>query len=104
MEVQIEKYPDRSVIILGKNVNIGSDAAVIQNSVLDAIQDGSKTVVIDLSKLAYITSWGIGTLFHALTTCRNRDVEFYLTGVNQKIHEILEKVKLLQVFTIKDES
>ena len=103
MEVKIEKHPDKSVLILSKNVMIGSDAGAIQNSVLDLIQDGSKTIVVDLSNLKYITSWGIGTLFHALTTCRNRDVEFYLSGVNQKITEILENVKLLQVFTILEE-
>jgi anti-anti-sigma factor len=102
MELEIKRHLDKSVIILEKNVIIGSDAAALQNSVLDLIQEGSKTVVVDLSKLNYITSWGIGTLFHALTTCRNRDVEFYLSGVNQKIYDILEKVKLLQVFNIME--
>ena len=100
MDLQIKKHPDKSVIILSKNVMIGSDAGAIQNSVLDLIQDGSKTIVVDLSNLKYITSWGIGALFHALTTCRNRGVEFCLSGVNQKITEILENVKLLQVFKI----
>ena len=103
MELQIKKHPDKSVLILSQNVKIGSDAAVIQNAVLDSIQGGSKAIVVDLSGLRYITSWGIGTLFHALTTCRNQDVAFYLTGVNPKIHKILEHVKLLQVFNILEE-
>ena len=77
MEVEIKKHPDKSVLILSQNVKIGSDAAVIQNAVLDSIQAGSKAIVVDLSRLKYITSWGIGTLFHALTTCRKQDVEFF---------------------------
>ena len=47
MEVQIKKYPEKSVLIPSKNVTIGSDAAIIQNSVLDSIQGGSKAIVID---------------------------------------------------------
>ena len=100
MEVAIKKHPDKTVLTLSQNVMIGSDATVIQNAVLDSIDDGSKVIVVDLSKLKYITSWGIGTLFHALTTCRKQEVDFCLTGVNPKVHEILEQVKLHQVFTI----
>jgi anti-anti-sigma factor len=103
MKAQIKKDYNTAVIIPDKNVMIGSDASVIQNAVLDVIQDGAKAVIIDLSKLNYIASWSVGTLFHALSTCRNRNVDFSLTGVNQKIHDILDNLKLLQVFTIKQQ-
>jgi anti-sigma B factor antagonist len=102
MEIQVERQRDKSVIMLDKNIIIGSDAAKIQDAVLDSIQSGSKTIVFDLSKLDYITSWGIGSLIHALTICTNRNTQFYLTGVNNKVNEILKKVKLDKIFTIKE--
>jgi anti-anti-sigma factor len=101
MKVKTKKDANTAVITPDKNVMIGSDASVIQNAILDVIQDDAKEVVIDLSKLDYITSWSVGSLFHALSTCRNRNVNFSLTGVNQKIHGILDNLNLLQVFTIK---
>ena len=101
MDIQIEQQQDKSVIVFDKNVIVGKEAAQIQNTVLDLIEKGEKTIVADLSKLDFITSWGIGTLIHALTTCTNRNVKFSLTGVNEKVHEILKKVKLDQIFTIE---
>jgi anti-anti-sigma factor len=102
MEIQVEQQQDKSVITLDQNIIVGSDAAQIQNTVFDSIQNGSKTIVFNLSKLDYITSWGIGSLIHALTTCTNRNTQFYLIGVNDKVNEILKKVKLDKIFTIKE--
>ncbi|UCF64452.1 MAG: STAS domain-containing protein [bacterium] len=101
MEIHVEQQQDKSVITLDQNIIVGSDAAKIQNTVLDSIKNGSKTIVFNLSKLDYITSWGIGALIHALTTCTNRNIQFYLTGVNDKVAEILKKVKLDKIFTIE---
>ena len=101
MEIQVEQQQDKAIITLDQNIIIGSDAAKIQNAVLDSIQNGSKTIVVNLSRLDYITSWGIGSLIHALTTCTNRNTQFYLTGVNDKVAEILKKVKLDKIFNLK---
>jgi anti-sigma B factor antagonist len=102
MDIQTEQHQDKSIIKLDMGTIQGPEASQIQNTVLDFIQNGSKVIVIDLSKMDYITSWGIGTLIHALTTCTNRNVNYYLTGVNEKILNILQKVKLDKIFTIKE--
>lgn len=102
MDIQTEHHQNKSVIKLDRGTIQGPEASQIQNTVLDSIQNGSKVIVLDLSKMDYITSWGIGTLIHALTTCTNRNVSYYLTGVNEKILNILKKVKLDKIFTIKE--
>lgn len=101
MDIKIEQRGDKSVVILDKNLNIGSDAAKVQNTVLDLIQNGSSNIAADLSKLDYITSWGIGILIYAYTTCVNRNVEFSLLGVHDKVHSILKKVKVDKIFNIQ---
>ena len=103
MAVQIVQRPDKSIIILDKNISVGSEAADIQNVILDLIEGGSKIIEVDLSKLAYINSWGIGSLMHAHTTCTNRNVQMFLTGLNEKIHEILNRVNLHQIFAIRED-
>ena len=102
MDIQTEQHQDKSILILDKGTILGPEASQIQNMVLDFIQNGSKVIVVDLSKMDYITSWGIGTLIHALTTCTNRNVKFYLAGVNEKILNILKKVKLDKIFNLKE--
>ena len=101
MEVHIEKRQDKSVIVLDKNKILGTEAAVIQNTLMDLIQHGNKNISVDLSKVDYITSWGIGILIHAHTSCLNRNIDFQLTGVNADVLKILKKVKLDTIFSIQ---
>ncbi len=101
MDIKIEQRGDKSVIILDKNLNVGSDAAKVQNTVLDLIQNGSSKIAADLSRLDYITSWGIGILIYAYTTCTNRNVEFSLIEVDDKVLSILKKVKVDKIFNIQ---
>jgi anti-sigma B factor antagonist len=100
MKLKVEHFENKSKIIIEKNFCVGSDASEIQNTILDLIQNGSKNIFVDLSKLEIITSWGIGTLVYAHTTCKNKEVNFSLTGVNEKLLSTLRKVKLDTIFTI----
>jgi len=102
MNLHIEKNEDRSTIVLEKKNILGNEAAEIQNTIMDLIDNGSKIINIDLSQIDYITSWGIGILIHGHTSCANRDVRFALSGVNDKVFRILEKVKLDTIFLFEN--
>ncbi len=101
MEFSLEKLDGKSIITLDKNISVGLDAAKIQNTIIDLLEEGSKTIVVDLSKLNYITSWGIGILIYAFSTCSNKNVDFYLTGVNERVLTILKRIKVDKIITIK---
>lgn len=101
MEVRAEHLNGKSTIIVEKDQLLGLEAADIQRSVLEAIDRGSKSIEIDLTTVNYVTSWGIGILVHAFTTCTNRDVSFALVGVSDKILNTLTRVKLNTVFDIR---
>jgi len=102
MYINVENHDGISVIVPEKNKILGLEAAEIQNTVLDLIQRGEKVIAFDLSKVEYLTSWGIGILIHAYTTCTNRHISFYLNGVNDKVMTILTKVKLNRIFDIRE--
>ena len=101
MEMHAEHYPDKSVIIIDKNKLIGTENETFQNIVQDSIDKGSKNISVDLSKVSYITSWGIGSLVHAYTTCTNKNTGFNLEGVNDNVMNVLHQLKLDKLFTIK---
>ena len=100
IDIKIEQHGNKSIIFLENNLSVGADATKVQNAVLDLIQQGSKTIITDLSNLKYITSWGVGILIYAHTTCKNKNVDFSLTGLNDKILSTLKKVKLDGIFKI----
>jgi anti-sigma B factor antagonist len=59
-------------------------------------------IVLDLSKLDWAGSLGIGALIGCLTAARNNGGDLRLTGLNQKILQLLHITKLDGVFKIYD--
>jgi anti-sigma B factor antagonist len=104
MEINISDQKDCTVIKFNKNSVLGTEGVVFQDSILNTLDKGVNSIVIDMTMVEYITSWGIGMLVHAFTTATNRNSQFTLSGVSTKVREILSKVKLDTIFHITDKS
>ena len=100
MDFHIEQQQDKSVIIFDKTSIINPEVGGIQNAVRDLIEKDVKSIVFDLSKVEYISSYGVGMLIYAHTTCTKRNIEFHVVGVSEKVHEILKIVHLDKIFKI----
>ncbi len=70
--------------------------------VSDAIQEGVKSIVIDLKGVRYISSSGIGLLITMLTKMRNVGGEVYLTSPSEHVKKLLIITKLNSIFTVFD--
>jgi anti-sigma B factor antagonist len=102
MNLDVKDQKDFTVIKFNKNSVLGTEATEFQNSILDTLDRGVNSIIIDMSMVEYITSWGIGMLVHAFTTATNRNSQLSLSGVTKKVYEILSKVKLDTIFRISD--
>ena len=100
MEVHAEHYRKKSVIIIDSDKFIGINNEAFQNFVRDSINKGSKNISIDLSHVKHISSWGIGGLVHAYTTCTNKKVKFDIERVDKNVMNVLHQVKLDTIFHI----
>ncbi|HSD62167.1 MAG TPA: STAS domain-containing protein [Ignavibacteriaceae bacterium] len=100
MDIHAEHNNDNSLIIVDKNKLIGIESETLQNLVQESIDKGSKNVSIDLSKVEYVSSWGVGIIVHAYTTCHNKNVNFNLKGVNPHVMNVLSQLKLTEVLNI----
>ena len=90
----------RSVIHIDQKELIGLQPAEFNNLIQESIEKVSKNISVDLSKVQFISSLGIGLLVHAYTTCMKRNIKFNLQGVNAHIKDMLNRVKLTKVFNI----
>ncbi|WP_339869246.1 STAS domain-containing protein [uncultured Algoriphagus sp.] len=70
--------------------------------VSDAVEEGAKKFVVDLSEVRYISSSGIGLLITMLTKMRNKDGEVYLTAPSDHVKKLLIITKLNNIFTVYD--
>jgi anti-sigma B factor antagonist len=100
MEIYVKHNEDKSTIVIDKNKLIGIENETLHNLIQDSVDKGSKNISIDLSKVEYISSWGIGLLVHAYTTCHNKNINFSISGVNQQVANILNQLKLTTLFNI----
>jgi len=68
--------------------------------VSDALEEGAKKFVVDLSEVRYISSSGIGLLITMLTKMRNKDGEVYLTAPSDHVKKLLIITKLNNIFKV----
>ncbi len=76
----------------------GPDATLLHEKLHEHIEKGVKKVVIDLTKVDWVNSTGLGILISALTTLKNNGGELKLANVTEKIHSLLTITKLVTVF------
>ncbi len=100
MEIRAEHFPDKSVITIDKNKLIGVESETFQKLVQESIDKGSKNLSIDLTKVEYISSWGVGLLVHAYTSCKNKNINFSVKGVTDHVMNVLNQLKLTEIFSI----
>ena len=78
----------------------GPDSLALHDKVHSLIADGIKQVVVDLGKVKWMNSSGLGALMASLTTLRNAGGDLKLANVTKKIESLLLITKLIVVFEI----
>jgi len=94
----------KGVVVLAPKGNImgGPDATMLHDQLHDYIKQNKKKIVIDLSKVEWMNSTGLGILISGLTTLRNNGGELKLANVTDKIQSLLAITKLVTVFDSYD--
>jgi len=98
--MKLTSREENDVIILEPKGKImgGPDATMLHDFLHDLIKQDKKKVVIDLSKVEWMNSTGLGILISGLTTLRNNGGELKLARVTEKIQSLLAITKLITVF------
>lgn len=80
----------------------GPDASLLHDRLHEYIEADKKKVVIDLSRVDWMNSTGLGILISSYTTLRNNHGELRLANVTNKIQSLLTITKLVTVFEAYD--
>ncbi len=98
--MKLTSREESGVIILEPKGKImgGPDATLLHDQLHEYIGQNKKKMVIDLSKVEWMNSTGLGILISGLTTLRNNGGELKLARVTEKIESLLTITKLITVF------
>ena len=98
--MKLTSREEGGVVILEPKGKImgGPDATLLHDQLHEYIGQNKKKMVIDLSKVEWMNSTGLGILISGLTTLRNNGGELKLARVTEKIESLLTITKLITVF------
>lgn len=80
----------------------GPDASLLHDKLYECLENGKKRVIIDLAKVDWMNSTGLGILISSYTTLRNQEGDLRLANVTEKIRSLLIITKLVTVFESHD--
>jgi len=93
----------RIAIIELKGTLIGDEETdKFRSDVDDFIEQGNKCLVIDLHKLNYMNSSGIGAIISAQTGYTKNNGQVKLVGASQNIQNLLVVTKLIELLDVYD--
>ena len=79
----------------------GEESVALRDTVKQVMAT-TKRIVLNLAGVSYIDSGGLGTLVGLYITARNAGGAIKLSGLNERVGDLLQVTKLLTVFDIYD--
>jgi anti-sigma B factor antagonist len=92
-----------SILDVDGRIVLGEEIGDLRDAVRGLVAQGTKKIILNLAKVDYIDSSGVGELVGSFTTVRNAGGELKLLNLTQKVHDVLHVTKLYTVFDIKDD-
>ena len=104
MKLQFSQKKDPKVHYLFMEGDLIGDEAGprLAELVSDSVEEGIKVLVIDLEKVRYISSSGLGLLITLLTKMKNAGGELFLTAPSEHVKKLLIITKLNGIFKVLD--
>ncbi len=102
MQVSTRETRGMYIIALTGRIVTEQDTAEFKDTVRDALINGRKLIIVDMSGVDWITSTGIAALIFAYTTMKEVDGQMRLAGVSNEVNNVLTINKLNLVFDMHD--
>ena len=101
-ELNISERPSGDVTILDMDgkITIGEGSVALRTAIRRLLEEGKKKILLNLARVSYIDSSGIGELVSSYTAINKDGGELKLLNLTQKLQDLLTITKLLTVFDV----
>jgi len=103
MIIQMRIIGDVRILDCNGKIKLGEGTMAIRNAIRDALDSGTKKVVLNLAEVTYIDSAGIGELMRTYTSVMEGGGRLKLLHLTKGIRELLTITKLLTIFDVFDD-
>ena len=98
MAIKTETVGDVVIVRAKGKMMGGKETEECHLTVKDLIAQDYKNVVIDMSKVKWVNSRGLGMLIACFTSLRNVNGDLRIAGATEKTRSLLMMTKLITVF------
>src|ERR1700758_2967230 len=103
MTLKLEtRVADGVTVVSGAGrIVFGEEASALRDT-LKKLLTTTKQIVLNLSGVSYIDSGGLGTMVGVYSSARAGGADVKLTGLGQRLRDVLPTTKLATVFEVSD--
>ncbi len=100
-EISTENNNGIHFITVNGEIDAGS-SIYLDNALKEAMDNGEKKIVADLSGLDYISSAGLGVFISHLDEFKLQNIELALFGINDTVKQVFDILGLEKLLTIEN--
>jgi anti-sigma B factor antagonist len=91
------------VIDVDGSLTLGDAADALRDKVRSLLQQGEKRLIVNLARVSYMDSSGLGELVAAFATASRQGGALKLVNLTKRLHDLLVITKLSNVFECFDD-
>jgi anti-anti-sigma factor len=102
MKMTAKTENDVAILCPEGKITLGDGDQELGEAVRTTLDDGSRKIIIDFSKVSYLDSSGVGELVGCYTSIKNKSGALRICGMNSKIFGLMTMTSLHSVFEVFD--
>jgi anti-sigma B factor antagonist len=102
LNITERRHDDITILDLDGKIKLGEGCAELHKALRQLIEKGDKKLLLNLEKVSYIDSSGLGELVSGYAAFKRNDGEMKILNLSQSVHQLMVLTKLLTVFQIYD--
>lgn len=102
LNISERQVGDITILDMDGKITIGEGSVALRTAIRRLLEEGKKKILLNLAKVNYIDSSGIGELVSSYTAIGKEGGQLKLLNLTQKLEDLLTITKLLTVFDVYD--
>jgi len=102
MKMTTRSHNDVTILYPEGKITLGDGDQELGEAVRTSLDQGSRKVLINFSKVSYLDSSGVGELVGCYTSVKGKGGELRICGMNSRIFSLITMTSLHSVFDVKD--
>ncbi len=103
MDITVSEKDSVVIIALSGKIMGGPEAGALNDHINRLIDEQKNNIIIDLARVEWMNSSGLGILIGTVTTLKNNNGKLILVHVSERIANLLKISKLSSVFSIEED-